>query len=197
MNLASELSTRFQFLGNMEDLEMAIAIHHQALNLCPPGHSGRPLSFNGLGNAVYARFQHLRNIEDLEQAIAYHRLALDLDHTTSLRNLAHAVFTRFEHIHKISDLTESYKLYSEVENTLPPSHLNHATIRSALASASLRLCHNSERSSHAPQVMILRIGDARSWMVPMLLAVDSRFCSWFDDHSTSWTFVRFGRGLGR
>jgi hypothetical protein len=100
-NLASAVSTRFEQLGGMEDLEEAITCHRQALALRPHGHPNRSSSLNNLANAVFTRFQQLGGMEDLEEAITCHRQALALrphghpNRSSSLNNLANAVSLAF------------------------------------------------------------------------------------------------------
>ncbi|KAG2745967.1 hypothetical protein P692DRAFT_20649687, partial [Suillus brevipes Sb2] len=46
--IAAQLSTRFDNRGNAGDLDQAIALHIEALALCPLGHTHRSLSLNNL-----------------------------------------------------------------------------------------------------------------------------------------------------
>jgi hypothetical protein len=77
-NLATAVSTRFEQLGRVDDLEEAIICHRQALALRPHGHPNHPTSLNNLATAVATRFKHLGRLEDLEEAITCHRQALAL-----------------------------------------------------------------------------------------------------------------------
>ena len=47
------MSTRFEHLGRIDDLENAITCHRQALALRPHGHPYRSFSFNNLASVAF------------------------------------------------------------------------------------------------------------------------------------------------
>ncbi|KAG1767904.1 CHAT domain-containing protein [Suillus occidentalis] len=141
INLANQLSTRFDHRGNAEDLSQAntlqseaLALHsgnakdldeaivldREALALCSAGQTARSASLVDLALLLSARFDHRRNPEDLDEAIALHREALALcpvSHThrpKSLYNLSARLFTRFNHQTNAEDLNEAIALSREV-----------------------------------------------------------------------------------
>ena len=67
-NLANALSTRFEQLKGMEDLEEAIACCHQALALEPLRHPGRASTLSNLASVMTIRFRHSGSVDDLVDA---------------------------------------------------------------------------------------------------------------------------------
>ena len=61
----------------MEDLEVAITYHRQALALQPFGKPNYSYVLHKLGRALFKRFHQLGRM-DFEEAITYHREALAL-----------------------------------------------------------------------------------------------------------------------
>jgi tetratricopeptide (TPR) repeat protein len=100
-NLANVLWTRYEQLGDMEDLQSAIRLYHEALSLCPIGHPNRPKSLNNLASALQIRYSQLEEVEDLHSAIRLCQEALSLrptghpDRSSSLNNLANALQARY------------------------------------------------------------------------------------------------------
>jgi hypothetical protein len=76
----NRLSTRFHRRGNDqdEDLDIAIALHKEALALCPIGHVSWSLSLNNIAGELSNRFDNRGNGEDLDDAIAFYRESLAL-----------------------------------------------------------------------------------------------------------------------
>ena len=88
------MTTRFEQLGRMEDIEEAITCHRQVHTVRHDGHPNRSSSLDNLANAVSTRGKQLGKMEDLEEAITCLRQALVLrlhghpDRSFSLNNLA-------------------------------------------------------------------------------------------------------------
>ena len=105
-DLAIAVSTRFEQLGGMENLEESITYHRQALALRPHGHPDRPSSLDNLAYAMSTRFQQFGRMENLEEAITCHRQALAVlppDCSYPRHNLAIAVFTRFKQLGRMEE----------------------------------------------------------------------------------------------
>ena len=77
--LAIEFGHRYDQLGatRTRDLEEAIVLTREALDLYPAGHPDRPTSLNTLGVRLTTRYERLGVMEDLHEAIVFHREALD------------------------------------------------------------------------------------------------------------------------
>ena len=75
--LASCLWTRYQQLGAVADLEEAIVLAREAVDLTPRGHLQKPRYLTHLGNCLFTRFACLGEPSGLEDAISSHKYALD------------------------------------------------------------------------------------------------------------------------
>lgn len=56
-NRTSDLLARFEQTGIMQDLDEAV--YYSSLELCPPGHPKRSISFLNVVNAVSKRFEQM------------------------------------------------------------------------------------------------------------------------------------------
>jgi hypothetical protein len=77
-NLANDLFTRFEQRGIDKDLNEAITLYKQALDLLPVGHPGRSYTLNNLGNKLSSRFTHRSNENDINEVITLYREVLAL-----------------------------------------------------------------------------------------------------------------------
>ncbi|KAG2754169.1 hypothetical protein P692DRAFT_20721391, partial [Suillus brevipes Sb2] len=71
--LVCQVSTHFQHRGNGQDLDEAIVLHREVLNLWPVGHTQQSLSLNNLADRLSTHFDHRGNDQDLDEAIVFHR----------------------------------------------------------------------------------------------------------------------------
>ena len=77
-NLATRFSARFDQLGAIQDLDEAIVLGREALDLDPQGHPDRSTSAINLANGLSTRYNQLGAVQDLDEAIVLDREALDL-----------------------------------------------------------------------------------------------------------------------
>ncbi|KDR67678.1 hypothetical protein GALMADRAFT_105637 [Galerina marginata CBS 339.88] len=128
INLGSALGTRFDQLGQIEDLEDAISSLREAITLCPPGHPNRSYSLSNLGKALRIRFDQLGQIEDLEDAMSSNREALTLcptghpNRSYALRNLGSALRTQFDQLGQMEDLEDAISSHRETLTLCLPGH---------------------------------------------------------------------------
>ena len=93
-NLAYHLSYRYRQLGAVQDLDEAIALDREVVDLRPQGHPDRPTSLNNLACSFSFRYKQLGGMQDLDKAIVLDREALDLrpqghpDRSRSLGNIS-------------------------------------------------------------------------------------------------------------
>jgi tetratricopeptide (TPR) repeat protein len=66
------LSSRYALTNNKVDLDKAIDLTRQAIDLAPEGHSDRPGWLNNLGTHLSSRYALTSDTADLESAIEYH-----------------------------------------------------------------------------------------------------------------------------
>ncbi|RXW18552.1 hypothetical protein EST38_g7303 [Candolleomyces aberdarensis] len=72
------LESLFDHSKSVSQLEEAISMHREALNLRPHPHPDRHWSLYNLGCALKALFDHSKSVSHIEEAISAHREALDL-----------------------------------------------------------------------------------------------------------------------
>ena len=138
-NLAKRLSTRYDQLGAMQDLDEAIILDREALDLRPQGHLERSMSLNNLAAHLSSRYNHLWAIQDLDEAIVLDREALDLrpqghpDRSMSLNNLANRLSTRYKQLGAMQDLHEAIILAQEALYLRPQGHPDRSTSLNNLA----------------------------------------------------------------
>ncbi|MEO0538199.1 MAG: hypothetical protein AAF215_30605, partial [Cyanobacteria bacterium P01_A01_bin.123] len=76
-NLAEALTKRALLTSNFADLDTAIDLFQQALEVAVPGSPDFIDSQYRLGNALSRRYEHSQNPQDLEQALQAYKIALD------------------------------------------------------------------------------------------------------------------------
>jgi hypothetical protein len=139
-NLAFALWTQFKQGGQQSDLDEAISLQRQALELPHPNQSN---SLNNLASALWTRFEQEGQQSDLDEAISLQRQALELqlpphpNRSNSLNNLASALWTRFKQGGQQSDLDEAISLHRQALELQLPPHPNQSTSLSNFASALL------------------------------------------------------------
>ncbi|KAF8512786.1 CHAT domain-containing protein [Gautieria morchelliformis] len=138
-NQAMDIMARFEQSGGHEDLEAAISLHRQALDLSPALHPDRPSLLNGLGYALSTRFDQLGEDEDLDAAISLYRKALQLfpashpNRSIALNNLATALWARFTHAGQDEDLEKAVSFLQEALELQPAPHPERPSSLSNLA----------------------------------------------------------------
>ncbi|KAI0027844.1 CHAT domain-containing protein, partial [Vararia minispora EC-137] len=141
INLGIALRTRFERLGNVNDLQDAVRVLRQAVNLTPDGHIYKPGRFSTLGNALEARFDRLGGLDDLEQAIIAKRQAVHLtpddhpDRPGRLSNLGRALQTRFDRLGGLDDLEEAIVIKRQAVGLTPDGHPHKAGRLNTLGNA--------------------------------------------------------------
>ena len=141
MNLAFCLSTSYDQLGALGDLEQVIILQRESLELCPPGHPDRSSSLNNLATYLWTRYNQLSAVGDLEQAILLHREALELrppghsDRSSSLNNLATCLWAHYNQLGAVGDLEQAIILDREALELCPPGHPNRSSSLNHLATS--------------------------------------------------------------
>jgi tetratricopeptide (TPR) repeat protein len=108
--LASCLHNRFLRLGQLSDIEDAIAIHNRSLQLIPDGHILKPSASNNHCVLLFARFNRLGELVDIDAAIVAARRVVQLtpdgssDKSGRLRALGVSLCSRFQHSNELSDV---------------------------------------------------------------------------------------------
>ncbi|KAF5369560.1 hypothetical protein D9758_002654 [Tetrapyrgos nigripes] len=143
-NLGNALKSRFDRLGNREDLERAIALQHCVVNLTSDSHPHKPIFLNNLGASLATRFHHHGTLEDLELAITLISHAVDLtpdghsDKPTYLKNLGDAFEARFDRSGELEDLQKAIALEHRSASLIPDGHPEKPSCLNTLGNAFLR-----------------------------------------------------------
>ena len=104
----------------MEDLNEAVVLDREALDLCLQGHPDRAMSLNNLAIDLVIRYEQLWGVEDLDEAIVLVRGALDLRpqghpaQSRSLNDLARFLCNRFTRSNQLQDKEELFTLYTQL-----------------------------------------------------------------------------------
>ena len=104
----------------MEDLNEAVVLDREALDLRPKGHPDRAMSLNNLAIDLIIRYEQLWGVEDLDEAIVLVREALDLRpqghpaQSRSLNDLARFLCNRFTRSNQLQDKEELFTLYTQL-----------------------------------------------------------------------------------
>ncbi|KZV59768.1 TPR-like protein [Peniophora sp. CONT] len=127
-DLGASLETRFRHIGELADLERAIALFRNAINLTPTGHPNMAGRLVDLGIALLGRFQHVGGLSNLNEAIANYRRANELtpeghpDKHRQLAQLGVALFNRFQHRGELDDLERAVENHQHAVKLTPEGH---------------------------------------------------------------------------
>jgi len=131
--------------GQLRELDEALSIARQALDLQSPLHSLRSESINNLAAALRARFRQGGQHCDLNEAILLDKQALELRssphplRSESLNNLGVDLWERFIQSGQQSDLNEAISLYRQALELRPPTNPHRPDTLNNLALALLIL----------------------------------------------------------
>ena len=109
----------------IQDLEEAIVLEREALDLRPQGHPLRSTSLNNLATSLSTRFKQLVAVDDLHEAIVLFRYLRPRGRplrSGSLNNLADSLFTRYNQLGAMEDLHEAIVLDREALDLRPQGH---------------------------------------------------------------------------
>jgi tetratricopeptide (TPR) repeat protein len=130
--------------GNIADLDKALALRRQALDVTPLDSSDRPAILNNLGNGLMARYERTGRLEDLEEAIRVFREAVEAtppgspDRPGRLNNLGTGLSERYERTGRLEDLEEAIRVFREAVEATPPGSPDRPAILNNLGNG-LRL----------------------------------------------------------
>ncbi|THU81820.1 TPR-like protein, partial [Dendrothele bispora CBS 962.96] len=126
------------------DIDNAILVQQQALDLTPDGSPHKAILLQNIGNAFIHRFEHLGELKDIENAILVKQQAIGLapdgyaGKASWLNNLGNAFFRRFEHLHELGDIENAILFNQQAVDLTPDDHAGKATILNSLGSAFIR-----------------------------------------------------------
>ena len=181
LNLGKALLSRFSEKGQQNDLDEAISLQRQALELFPLPHPGFSLALNNLASALQIRFEQRGRKNDLDEKIHLLRQAVEyqLPHhpnlSLSFNNLANALLTRFTHYgqrdpskeDELDDLDEAISLHRKFLALCPLNHPQRSIALHNLAS-SLQIGFEEKRNDLDEMIDLLRqaLKDLNSQLPP-------------------------------
>ena len=118
--------------GNVPDLDTAVMLLQEALDMVHVEHPKRHLILGNLANTLYIRYQQTGRDHDLQDSIALNEEVYRLipvthpDRSNSLNNLAAALSTRFEQKGQVDDLEASILYHREALTLRPAPHPEHS-----------------------------------------------------------------------
>jgi tetratricopeptide (TPR) repeat protein len=129
-SLGSALRTRGEFLGSVEDVDEAVALHRRALDVMGPEQPARHAVLMNLGNSLRSRFEMTNESGDLDEAVRTTLTAIDSapSRLPSLAryhaNLGAMLRVRFELSTDPADLSEAVR-HQQDAVTLASAHDPH------------------------------------------------------------------------
>jgi tetratricopeptide (TPR) repeat protein len=115
-------------LGNLEDLEAALNVIQEAVELTPEGHPSRPGCLQNLVASFSDRYQRLGNLEDLEAWLNTIQEAVELtskghpDRPGCLQSLALSFGDRYRRLGNLEDLEAALNAIQEAVELTPKAH---------------------------------------------------------------------------
>ncbi|KAF8178380.1 CHAT domain-containing protein [Mycena galopus ATCC 62051] len=131
-DLETALYSRFEQLGDLNDLDRSLLIQQNVLSLTPDGHPNKLLRLNNLVRSLHTRFTQLGDLNDLTKSLEIQQdvVTLTLDDNPQkpviLNNLASLLHTRFEHLGELDDLNKCLEIQQEVVFLTPDGHPDKA-----------------------------------------------------------------------
>ncbi|KAE9398911.1 hypothetical protein BT96DRAFT_1019886 [Gymnopus androsaceus JB14] len=130
--LGNELQTRFNRMGDMQDLNKCVVNMQQAVDLVPDNYPHKVVMLTDLGNAIVYRFKRLGDIQDLNDAVVKIQQAVHStpnnhpDKARMLNNLGTTLQNRFHRQDDINDLNDAVNYMQQSLDLTPDNHPSKA-----------------------------------------------------------------------
>ncbi|KAG8784782.1 hypothetical protein FRC12_018295 [Ceratobasidium sp. 428] len=140
-NLGLSYQSRFEYLGDLDDLEKALEYIQQAIQIARDNHPSKPKWLSNLGISYHSRFELLGNSNDLEKSINCKKEALlathdgDPDKPAYLGNLGISYQTLFEIRGYIKDIDEAISYTGQAIALSDDDHIHRPLWLNNLGSA--------------------------------------------------------------
>ncbi|KAJ7077447.1 CHAT domain-containing protein [Mycena epipterygia] len=118
-DLGNSLFLRFQWLGDLSNLNKSIMMCEDAVQLTPDGHPDKPGRMGNLGNSLFCRFEQLGDLSDLNKSIMMCEDAVQLtpdghpNKPGRLNYLGISLLGRFEWLGDLSNLNKSIMMFED------------------------------------------------------------------------------------
>ncbi|KAG9083172.1 hypothetical protein FRC07_013995 [Ceratobasidium sp. 392] len=143
-NLGNSWQSRFERLGDLADIDKAIACHTQSVQLTPHGHPDMPSRLNNLGSSWQSRFQRLGDLADIDKAIECYTQSVQLtphghpDMPGRLSNLGNSWQSRFEQLGDLASLDKAIECRVCAVQLTPEGHADWPRHLSSLGKCRIR-----------------------------------------------------------
>ena len=139
--LASALMSRFSLSGLPDDLDEAIALGKQMLELAPPGHASHSPVLSNMGQTLSRRFKLRGDDNDLEQAVGYFEAAVaactpeQSFYLPFVSNLSSGLLNRYRRYGDVADLDRIIEQSAFALSTCPADSPNRDSLLNNWATA--------------------------------------------------------------
>jgi len=159
---ATTFRVRYDKSRDRNDIDNAISLYRQFLDLLPPSHPKCDVALKWLGYALYTRFEKCGASGDVQEAIALQRQALELrpsshpQHSETLRDLIRSLTSRFGRYGKLDDLDEAIRLCREALELHCPGHPERSRSLNNLMSAVLTRFEQYGKDKDLEEAIVLQ-----------------------------------------
>jgi tetratricopeptide (TPR) repeat protein len=142
-NLGSWYLSRFRCIGNLQDIDLAISHHKNAVDSTPSGHADLPSWFNSLGNSHLCRFECTGDLQDIDHAISYHQSAIEstpsghADLPGYFNSIGSLYLSHFRHTGNSQDIDHAISYHKSAVESTPSSHADFPGYSNNLGSSLL------------------------------------------------------------
>jgi tetratricopeptide (TPR) repeat protein len=156
-DLATALDVRGERTGAVADLDEAISLQRQVLDVARSDHPRQPGFHSNLATSLRHRFLATGQMADLDTAVMMARVAAASNphprRAMYLTNLAALLGDRYDHVGSVSDLQEAIQVNREAVAATDPDDPNRARNLSNLASALLGSVKATDSEAHATEAI--------------------------------------------
>ncbi|KAF2804516.1 uncharacterized protein BDZ99DRAFT_544163 [Mytilinidion resinicola] len=130
--ISQELLQNYERYGSIEDLDKAISVIEQVLNITPQGSEDLAAMLSNFGAMLSRRFERTGSMDDLNQAVDVANMAVEAtpqDHPKRagrLSNLGNRFGSRFEQTGSMDDLNRAVDVGNMAVEATPQDHPNRA-----------------------------------------------------------------------
>ncbi|KAJ7474997.1 CHAT domain-containing protein [Mycena latifolia] len=142
-DLGIALCQRFEWLGNVVDINQGREICKAAVRMTPEGDPAKPSRLNNLASSLSRRFERLGDLTDLNESVSTFKVAVSLtpeghpEMPSRLNNLGNSLLTRFERFGDLNDLNESVSSHEAAVSLTPKGHPDMPTCLNNLGNSLL------------------------------------------------------------
>ena len=139
---------RYHETGRQEDIDIAIMILREAMEMTPENQPARVDMLSNLGAMLATRYEKIGDVGDLEEAIQLTRQGLSATSNTSatsLRNLGQMLENQFKVTENVADLEEAIQTTGQALDVGPDDNSTRAKWSRSLSDSFISLYHQTEK----------------------------------------------------